>query len=119
MPAANQLELHPLTQKSELLAYMAVHKILPIAYSSLAPLSNWREGYKDIKGTFLCLEIDTAVLTSPVKMEAAAPTESNPNPIAFPHIFGPIVPLSCVTRQLEVVRDPADGTFLSIEGICE
>ena len=51
MPAANQLELHPLTQKPELLVYMKEHKILPIAYSSLAPLSNWREGYQAIKGT--------------------------------------------------------------------
>ena len=51
MPAANQLELHPLTQKPELLAFMKAHKILPIAYSSLAPLSNWREGYQAIKGT--------------------------------------------------------------------
>ena len=51
MPAANQLELHPLTQKPELLAYMKAYKILPIAYSSLAPLSNWREGYQMIKGT--------------------------------------------------------------------
>ena len=75
--------------------------------------------YKKIEGTFMCLAIDTSVLTSPVKMEAAKPTESNPNPVAFPHIFGPIVPLSSVTGQLEVRRDPADGTFLSIEGICE
>ena len=51
MPAANQLELHPLTQKPELLAFMKAHQILPIAYSSLAPLSNWREGYQAIKGT--------------------------------------------------------------------
>lgn len=85
---------------------------------------NWKHPkhgfiYKTIEGTFLCLAIDTSVLTSPVKMEAAKPTESNPNPIAFPHIFGPITPLSCVTRQMEVRRDPQDGTFLSIEGICE
>jgi uncharacterized protein (DUF952 family) len=85
---------------------------------------NWKHPkhgfiYKKIAGTFMCLAIDTAVLTSPVKMEAAVPTESNPNPIAFPHIFGPIAPLSCVTRQMEVRRDPEDGSFLSIEGICE
>ena len=75
--------------------------------------------YKKIEGTFLCLAIDTAVLTSPVKMEAAKPTENNPNPVAFPHIFGPLTPPSCVTRQMEVVRDAEDGTFLSIEGLCE
>lgn len=84
---------------------------------------NWRHPkhgfiYKDIQGTFLCLAIDTTVLTSPVKMEAAAPTESNPKPVAFPHIFGPVAPLSCVVRQMEVVRDPSDGTFLSIAGLC-
>lgn len=43
MPAANQLELHPLNTKPELLAYMAERQILPIAYSSLAPLPLWRE----------------------------------------------------------------------------
>jgi len=51
LPAANQLELHPMTQKSELLGYMRARKILPIAYSSLAPLSNWREGYERPSGT--------------------------------------------------------------------
>ena len=61
----------------------------------------------------------TAVLASPVKMEAAAPTENNPRPVAFPHVYGPLAPLSCVTKQMEVVRDPLDGTFLSIAGLCE
>ena len=42
LPAANQLELHPLSTKGPLLAYMQTHAILPIAYSSLAPLSGWR-----------------------------------------------------------------------------
>ena len=85
---------------------------------------NWRHPkhgfiYKKIEGTFLCLAIDTTVLASPVKMEAAAPTASNPSPVAFPHVFGPLTPLSCVVRQMEVVRDPSDGTFLSIAGLCE
>ena len=51
MPAANQLELHPMNQSSALVSYMTMHKILPIAYSSLALLSSWREGYTRIKGT--------------------------------------------------------------------
>ena len=51
LPAANQLELHPMTQKAELLAFMKEHAILPIAYSSLAPLSGWRADYSAIKGT--------------------------------------------------------------------
>ena len=29
--------------------------------------------YKEVKDDFLCLELDTTVLTSPVKMEAPAP----------------------------------------------
>ena len=44
-PAANQVELHPMCQKRALLDHMRARKILPIAYSSLAPLSSWREGY--------------------------------------------------------------------------
>ena len=42
MPDANQIELHPWSQKPDLLAYMAKNNIAPIAYSSLAPLSTWR-----------------------------------------------------------------------------
>ncbi|MEE4346464.1 MAG: aldo/keto reductase [Paracoccaceae bacterium] len=42
MPDANQIELHPWSQKPELVAYMAEHGIAPIAYSSLVPLSTWR-----------------------------------------------------------------------------
>jgi 2,5-diketo-D-gluconate reductase A len=41
-PDANQIELHPWSQKPELLAYMAESGIAPIAYSSLVPLSTWR-----------------------------------------------------------------------------
>jgi len=42
MPEANQIELHPWSQKPGLLAHMAKHDIAPIAYSSLVPLSTWR-----------------------------------------------------------------------------
>ena len=66
--------------------------------------------------TFLCLAIDTGVLTSRVKMEAAAAREGEAAPVAFPHIFGPIAPLSCVTKQLPVLRGD-DGAFLSIQGL--
>ena len=51
-----------------------------------------------------------------MKMEAGAAREGQAAPIAFPHIFGPIAPLSCVTRQLPVLRGD-DGAFLSIEGL--
>ena len=42
MPDANQIEIHPWSQKTDLLAYMKLNGIAPIAYSSLAPLSTWR-----------------------------------------------------------------------------
>ena len=42
MPAANQLELQPWSQKPELVRYLNDNAITPIAYSSLVPLSSWR-----------------------------------------------------------------------------
>ncbi len=42
MPVANQIELHPWSQKPELIRYLDDHAITPIAYSSLVPLSTWR-----------------------------------------------------------------------------
>lgn len=42
LPDANQIELHPWSQKPELVAYLRAHSIQPIAYSSLVPLSTWR-----------------------------------------------------------------------------
>jgi len=44
MPAANQIELHPWSQKPELVRYLSDNEITPIAYSSLVPLSTWRTG---------------------------------------------------------------------------
>lgn len=43
MPEVNQIELHPWTQKEVLRNYMEKEGILPIAYSSLVPLSSWRD----------------------------------------------------------------------------
>jgi 2,5-diketo-D-gluconate reductase A len=42
MPAANQIELHPWSQKPALVRYLVDNAITPIAYSSLVPLSTWR-----------------------------------------------------------------------------
>jgi 2,5-diketo-D-gluconate reductase A len=42
LPDANQIELHPWSQKPELVAYLQENGILPIAYSSLIPLASWR-----------------------------------------------------------------------------
>ena len=43
LPHANQIELHPWSQKPELISYLINHGIAVIAYSSLVPLSTWRE----------------------------------------------------------------------------
>lgn len=48
-PDANQIELHPWSQKPELVAYMRRAGIAPSAYSSLAPLSTWRTGQTSAK----------------------------------------------------------------------
>ena len=42
LPAADQIELHPWSQKPELVRYLTGNAITPIAYSSLLPLSTWR-----------------------------------------------------------------------------
>lgn len=51
IPVANQIELHPWSQKPELVGYLSDHSITPIAYSSLVPLSSWRatEGQESAK----------------------------------------------------------------------
>lgn len=51
VPACNQVELHPMGQKSDLVAYMKLNNILPVAYSSLVPLASWREGYTKYGGS--------------------------------------------------------------------
>ena len=42
LPDANQIELHPWSQKPELVNYLKEKQIDIIAYSSLVPLSTWR-----------------------------------------------------------------------------
>src|SRR5262249_46561820 len=42
VPAANQNELPPWSQKPALVRYLEDNAITPIAYSSLVPLSTWR-----------------------------------------------------------------------------
>ena len=51
LPSANQIELHPWSQKRQLVNYLSDNGILPIAYSSLIPLSSWRvaEGHESGK----------------------------------------------------------------------
>ena len=42
LPSANQIEIHPWSQKPELVSYLKEKCIDIIAYSSLVPLSTWR-----------------------------------------------------------------------------
>lgn len=49
LPVVNQLELHPLCQHRDIVDYCQQHSILPVAYSSLAPLSDWRPGQRSAK----------------------------------------------------------------------
>jgi 2,5-diketo-D-gluconate reductase A len=51
MPVANQIELHPWSQKPALVRYLHDQAITPIAYSSLVPLSTWRtaKGHESAK----------------------------------------------------------------------
>jgi len=53
LPEANQIEIHPWCQKTELASYLKQNNISIIAYSSLVPLSNWRakEGEDSSKST--------------------------------------------------------------------
>lgn len=62
LPAANQIELHPWSQKPELVSYLFDNDILPIAYSSLVPLSTWRaaEGQHSAKTGEMRAEGDAA-----------------------------------------------------------
>jgi 2,5-diketo-D-gluconate reductase A len=71
LPDANQIELHPWSQKPSLVAYLAAKRILPIAYSSLVPLSTWRraEGQGSAKTDEMKVEGERA--TSPFKSMAA------------------------------------------------
>jgi 2,5-diketo-D-gluconate reductase A len=43
LPDANQIEIHPWSQKPNLVSYLTQNDISAIAYSSLIPLSNWRD----------------------------------------------------------------------------
>ena len=47
IPSVNQIELHPLCTQEPLLAYMKANNIQCVAYSSLAPLPQWRADTPD------------------------------------------------------------------------
>ncbi|WP_422370855.1 aldo/keto reductase [Hoeflea sp.] len=64
VPDANQIELHPWSQKPELLAYMADNGIAPIAYSSLVPLSTWRTEAGQASAKTEQMKADSGVFTA-------------------------------------------------------
>ena len=70
-PDADQLELHPWSQKQELVDYLWDTGITPIAYSSLVPLATWRtaEGHDSAKTSEMRAAGDAA--DSPFAMMAA------------------------------------------------
>eukprot|EP00401_Gymnodinium_catenatum_P010021 CAMPEP_0117495798 /NCGR_PEP_ID=MMETSP0784-20121206/20320_1 /TAXON_ID=39447 /ORGANISM="" /LENGTH=303 /DNA_ID=CAMNT_0005290735 /DNA_START=86 /DNA_END=997 /DNA_ORIENTATION=+ len=67
-PSCNQIELHPMGQKTEIVTYMQAKNILPIAYSSLVPLASWREGYAKYAGS---IDIASKATPSPVSSIAS------------------------------------------------
>lgn len=71
LPQANQIELHPWSQKPELVRYLAENGITPIAYSSLVPLSTWRTapGHDSAKNDEM--RSDAKRADSPFKVMAA------------------------------------------------
>lgn len=71
-PAANQIELHPWSQKPDLVGYMADKGITPIAYSSLVPLSTWRTAEGHESGKTDAMRHDGARADSPFKAMAEA-----------------------------------------------
>ena len=70
LPDANQIELHPWSQKPNLVAYLRTHQITPIAYSSLVPLSNWRHVAGQRSAKTQAMQEDGLDANSPFKLMA-------------------------------------------------
>lgn len=51
LPSVNQIEIHPLCTQTKLIAYLKINGIVPVAYSSLAPLKCWRVNQESSKTT--------------------------------------------------------------------
>lgn len=78
LPVADQIELHPWSQKPELVSYLTDNGILPIAYSSLVPLATWRaaEGQASAKTAELRAEGQAADSPFRVMAEKYAVSEA-------------------------------------------
>lgn len=67
LPDANQIELHPWSQKPDLVSYLTRNDIAIIAYSSLVPLSSWRSVGGQSSAKTDQMKADGADLKSPFK----------------------------------------------------
>lgn len=70
LPHANQIELHPWSQKPELVRYLDTTGITPIAYSSLVPLSTWRTARGHASGKTDAMRADGERSDSPFNVMA-------------------------------------------------
>ena len=70
LPAVNQIELHPWSQKLDLVRYLAENNITITAYSSLVPLSTWRATEGQASAKTEGMKADGASAESPFKMMA-------------------------------------------------
>jgi 2,5-diketo-D-gluconate reductase A len=70
MPAANQIELHPWSQKPALVRYLEDNAITPIAYSSLVPLSTWRTAQGQASAKTDRMKTDGEQANAPFKVMA-------------------------------------------------
>jgi 2,5-diketo-D-gluconate reductase A len=69
-PAANQIELHPWSQKKALIRYLTKNAITPIAYSSLVPLETWRTAEGHASGKTAAMRAEGSQARSPFKAMA-------------------------------------------------
>lgn len=67
LPDANQLELHPWSQQTALVSYLEARSIVPIAYSSLMPLSTWRSAPGHASGKTDAMRAEGRRADSPIK----------------------------------------------------
>jgi 2,5-diketo-D-gluconate reductase A len=70
LPQANQIELHPWSQKPELVRYLNERGIVPIAYSSLVPLSTWRSAPGHASAKTEAMQAESQRADSPFKAMA-------------------------------------------------
>lgn len=70
LPDVNQIELHPWSQKPDLVAYLAENNIAITAYSSLVPLSTWRAVAGQTSAKTEGMKADGASAKSPFKAMA-------------------------------------------------